>query len=306
MKIVKNKDFNKEDQEKDIVFDEFLEDIKKDIKLEKYQLIWKKYGKLILTIVSAILTVIVVLNFWYRYDTNKKEEFALQFIKAQSVAENGKIDEAISLMSYLSSKNRRSYSVLAKMYQAGLLAKSDFEGNVEKIKEIYNSVFSDRRAPVYLRDLARILYANALLQEIKSEISPEKAKELLEILSKCKQTDNGLFLMAKELEGLVYYKIQDYKKARESFDFISKNSNTPEGMYLRVSIMIQAVQDKLDSSSTSSGGSTSSIESEITEEKANEEKIQNNKKETKPVKDKTKKVQKQKNNIKKQKRGKNE
>jgi hypothetical protein len=238
---------------KDAVFDEFLNDVENDMRLEKYELIWKKYRKLISFATFAVIAGVTIFNLRLRYNTNQRDEFAVQFIKAQTIAQQGKLDEAASMMSFLSSKKCGAYVVLAKMSHAGLLTKIDFPKNIEAIKGIYKAVFSDRSAPAYYKDLAIVLYTNASLQEIgKGEIAPEKSDEMLKLLAKCGERKGGLVLLAKELEGVVYYKIKDFEKAREAFNTISKNEKTPEGMVLRANIMIQAIQNQLEDNADNS------------------------------------------------------
>ena len=231
---------------KDQVFDDFLNDVENDIKMEKYEEIWRKYQKHIKFFASLVLGCIVLFTLWQRYDTNRREEMAMQFINAQFVAEGGSLDKAATMMKVLSSKGHKGYSTFAKLSRASMLAELDFNENISEIKEIYKSLYSSNKSPAYVKTLSRLLFVNTSLQELgDNEVTNEWANEMLALLKKCDKDDGGFSLIAKELEGLIYYKIKDFKNARESFDYITKNENTPNDMRMRVSIMIQAIQNQL-------------------------------------------------------------
>ncbi|MDR0625525.1 MAG: tetratricopeptide repeat protein [Holosporales bacterium] len=244
-------------QEKEHVFDEFIEDIENDIRLEKYEQIWKKHGKLISTAGTVFIGGCVLFGLWYKHNEDRREEVALQFIKAQNVAENGKLEEALSMMTFLASQNVGKYPILAKFSRAGLLVKDDFDKNIAEIKAIYKSIYSDSGCPAYFKHLAIVLYVNALLQE-RENLPEEQAKEALGLLRKCQnKNEDGLFLLAKELEGVILFLQKDFKEARAAFDTISRNKKTTEGMRKRIHIMIQAIQSQLNESTTQSVGDES-------------------------------------------------
>ncbi|MDR0632911.1 MAG: tetratricopeptide repeat protein [Holosporales bacterium] len=244
---MKDKKTKGDTNNKDVVFDEFLNDIENDMRIEKYELLWKKYGKLLSFVAFAVIAAITIFNLRLRYNANQREEFASQFMRAQTLVQQGKLDEAVPMMSFLSSKKCGKYTVLAKMSHAGLLTKINFSENIETIKGIYKNVLSDRNTPAYYRDLATVYYVNASLQEIgEKEIDDDTKAELLKLLSKCKKANGGFFLLAKEFEGVIHYKTGNFKKARKAFDTISRNEKTAEDMMARANIMIQAIQNKID------------------------------------------------------------
>jgi hypothetical protein len=234
-------------QEKDHVFDEFLNDVENDIKMEKYKLLWKKYGKLFSSAATVCIAIAVFVTLWTKNEESRRKDFAKQFVSAQAAAEDDKLDIAAAIMSFLSSKKLGGYSVLAKMSNAGVLAKKDFKKNSEEIKKIYKSVFEDKKSPVYIKDLAKVLYVNTFLEWLGSaEISEEDANEMLGLLKTCKGED-GFHLLAKEFEAMVYYKMRKFGEARHACDEISKNRKTSYGLRMRASIMIQAIQNQLES-----------------------------------------------------------
>ena len=45
-------------------FDEFLEEVEKDIRQEKFLKLWKQYGKQVIGVFSAIIVIIIGYNLW--------------------------------------------------------------------------------------------------------------------------------------------------------------------------------------------------------------------------------------------------
>ncbi|MDR1907313.1 MAG: tetratricopeptide repeat protein [Holosporales bacterium] len=245
---------------KERVFDEFLDDIENDIKMEKYQQLWNKHGKLILIFATVVLAGVVLFPCWQGYDKEQREEISASLVNAQNLMEQGKIEEAVGLMTHIGARYQKTYKFLGKLSQAAILTSSDFSKNSEEIQGIYLSVLNNS-APEYIKELAAVLYVNAKLQRL-SELDDAQGKELRDVLLKHRVSKNGIALMSKELEGIIAFKTKDYAAARKAFDEISKNENTPQGMHARISIMIQAIQDQGDGDAavgggTSSGGGTS-------------------------------------------------
>lgn len=228
------------------VFDEFLNDIENDMKMEKYQEIWKKHGKWITILASIIIGGTVFFGLWQKYDLNQREEISSQLFQAQNLKEQGRLEESLAIMKFLGEKHQKSYSILARFSQAALLAEQDFSKNAEEIQKIYQNILKSS-IPIYFKELAVVLYVNAVLQKLGDNPIDDNLKtELLALLHQYRKSKKGFVLMAQELEGLILFKTGDFKKSRKIFDKISKNKQMPPSMSSRISIMIQAIQDQGD------------------------------------------------------------
>ncbi|MDR1597432.1 MAG: tetratricopeptide repeat protein [Holosporales bacterium] len=226
----------------DKVFDEFLNDVENDMKMEHYQQLWKKYGKLISAGMTLVVGGTVMFAFWQKYDNERREEVAASFVNAQQLIEQGKTEDAVGLLVHIGSTYRGAYKALAKLSHAATLMAADFAKNAEEIQGIYLSVL-EQSIPAYMKELVSVLFVNAKLQQT-ADIDEAQGRELLTLLRKYRCSDNGFALLSKELEGVVAFKLGDFVTARQAFDEISKNEDTPAGMQSRISIMIQAIQDK--------------------------------------------------------------
>ena len=231
-------------------FDEFLDGVERDLKLDHYQELWNKHRKLISSVGTVLLSALALTFLWQRYEVGQRTEAAGELIRSLYSAQSGKVDESLGIVRFLSTKHLKTYPTLAKFEQAALLAQSDFAKNVDSILFLYKDLMEDS-IPAYMKELASILYVRTLMRRAGQEpLDESQAKASLLILKKYRQKPakgqsvDGLNLLGLEIQGQLYFQLGDLQKARKSFDKISKNKNMPEMMQMRVRLMIQALQDK--------------------------------------------------------------
>lgn len=225
------------------VFDEFLNDVENDMKLENYKRLWDKYGKIISSVSIVVIASAVVLNFWFRYEENKKEEFAVQFAAAQNLINSEKSEEGLSMLNFLIGSANFEYSTLARFAKAGLLAKMDFAKNFDEIKGLYKSIFENKKNPQYMREYATIAYVNSEVD--RPDQKEFDASELLKLLEEtCSKNKSGFYWMATELKAMLYYQNKEYEKARECCDMITETKEAPPSMKRRIIILMQRVQGR--------------------------------------------------------------
>lgn len=227
------------------VFDEFLEDVERDMKREHYQEIWAKYGKLISAVTTLVLGGLVVFVLWQRYDKGQREEVSAQFLHAQILQSEGKTSDALDVMKMLAKKSPREYGLLAELSRAALLADQDFAGNVDEIQLIYKGILNSS-TPVYYKALAAVRYVNAGLQKLgTSELDAASKAEWLSVLRPF-ESEQGIGLAVNEIKAFLLLKSGALDEARQILNDLSKNPKTSQAMRSRVEIMIQAIQDQRD------------------------------------------------------------
>jgi hypothetical protein len=228
------------------VFDEFLEDVENDMKMERYQQLLKKYKKLISQVTTIVLGLAILVVSWQKYESDKKEEFATALLNAIDMGEKSTtadgFEDALGLMSHIANKNPRTYGVFGKLLYAAQLAKKDAQKNAPEIQRTHMSIMRGR-APGYIKELASALYVQSKLEE-QTEVAPELGQELIGLLKKYRVSKSGYALLSKEQESMVLFKLKDFVTARKVLDEISRDEKTPAGMHFRVSLLIQAIQDQ--------------------------------------------------------------
>lgn len=276
------------------VFDEFLEDVEKDMKMERYQALWAKHGKWISTVGTVLLGGVVVLAFWQRYEKGKREEAAMAMVRAQNLVAQERSEEALGVFRYLSTQNIKTYPEMAQLAQAALLAEQDFDKNAEEILVLYKDLMHKQTG--YTAEIATVLYVQTLLRKSGSTpLDPDQAKEALGLLNLKKKdgkskTLEGVALLAKEMEGRIYLQQGDLEKARKAFDAITTTKDVPQQMMLRAQLMIQKIQSTEEVLPGSSEPTQETPPSDAKSEKVASEKPKES--EGKPVKVKSSKQEK--------------
>ncbi|MDR2464520.1 MAG: hypothetical protein LBD36_02865 [Holosporales bacterium] len=225
------------------VFDEFLEDIENDIKMEKYCELWKKHRKWVSALATVVSCVVIIFGFWNKYRNEQCQIYAGRFIEAQNLISQERNEDALAVIKDIENHDLKIYSVLSKLLHASILVKRDFAKNAAEAQLIYKSIL-DGSAPVYVKELAAVLYVNACLQhsDVVDEETAKKLQKILKTYSKSK-AKNGVSLLARELICVILLRTNKVEKAKKSIDKLCRNENIPPNMRFRLMLMLQYIQD---------------------------------------------------------------
>jgi hypothetical protein len=215
-------------------FDEFLEEVEKDIRQEKLLNLWKKYGKQVTAGLVGIIIVVAGYNLWNQYEYNKQVQMAEKLISAHDLMAQGDMAKAQVILTDLSQQSRSNYQSLGLFQKAALLVQ---EGAPEKVTEaisIYNQLGINNKIDPLWRDLAALLSVM-----ISIDIQGQKVDELIAKLEPLTQDDNPWRYFAKEMKGLLLYRKGDKAQSTELFARLVQDNQTPQGISLRSRLMVQ-------------------------------------------------------------------
>ena len=215
-------------------FDEFLEEVQKDIRQEKILQLWKRYGKQAITGISAILVLIVGYNVWGHYEQNQRIQIAEKMIAAQGYIAQGDVDKANTLLLNLS-ETRSVYRPLALFQQAGLLVQQGGDKTAEAIA-IYTKLASNGKVDPFWRDLATLL---SIMVSI--DLPNVNVDGVLAQLEPLTGDDKPWRYFAKEMKGLLLYRKGEIVKSTEVFARLVQDNQTPSGISMRARLMVQIV-----------------------------------------------------------------
>jgi hypothetical protein len=216
-------------------FDEFLEEVEKDIRQEKLLNLWKQYGKHVIAAVIGVIVLIVVYNLWGQYDQNKRIQMAEKMISAQELIAKGETEKAKAILNSLSGSGS-TYQQLGLFQKAGLLVQ---EGSAENIKEavsLYNELSANTKVDPLWRDLATLLSVM-----ISMDLPDRKAEELLNKLNTLTDDKNPWRYLAKEMKAVLLYQKGDAAQSMELFARLVQDNQTPPGISMRSRLMVQIV-----------------------------------------------------------------
>jgi len=217
-------------------FDEFLEEVKNDIRQEKLLNLWRRYGKWVIGSMTVILVAVAGYNFWGQYDQNKRLQMAEKLITAQELTSQGEVAKALTILNSLSEHHHKVYQSLALFQKAGLLLQEGVEYKPVEAITIYQQLAANTSLDPLWRGLAVLL--SVMVGMDQPNIKPE---ELLKQLDPLTQDQSPWRYFAKEMKGVLLYRQGENGQAAELFARLVQDNETPAGISMRARLMAQIV-----------------------------------------------------------------
>lgn len=207
-----------------------LREIDEEIRQEKYEQLWKKYGTHI--IAAAILLVISVaaVQGWKTWDRNNRESQTAKLYQAIAAAKSN-APSAVDQTSQLASQGTGGAALLASLQKAALLADN---GDTQQAADLYRSI-ADGDAPKTYAHLALIKGAS-----LEIDMMPAPA-DLGQRLGTLTSTENPWRHAAQELLGLLALKDGDNAKANGIFKSLTEDATTPAGIRARANQLADSI-----------------------------------------------------------------
>jgi hypothetical protein len=230
-------------------FDEFLEEVEQDIRQEKYLQLWNKYGRIITGAVAGLLILTAGFNVYSHYETKKRLEAAQKFVDVQQLMVQGQTDQALGVLAAMGTESTKTYPILADFVRAAMLAKRGSPEELDKARDIYQTIASNRKAEQNWQELAKILQVH-----LEIERGQKEAAELIAQLAPLTKEGAPWRALALESTALLHYKTGDKAKASEIFVQLAQDKDIAEGIMVRAQLMSQilASEDFSQEASSSS------------------------------------------------------
>ena len=228
--------FNQRDRQK---ADHFVDSIEEEIRDENLQKMWKKYGKLFIYTVSAILIGTATYNMWQRQDLSEREAIASKFILVQNAIMSGNSTTALAELRGLANASKKDYATLAKFeYAAILREKEQPDALIE-----YKSVYEDKKVNEIIRDLAYIFYVSSAIDLMSTKDIANNIDGFIEKL-RDEHINKHWNLLAKETLAFCYIKKGDKKMAKETLEALAKTTGISAGMAERAKILLNSMEEE--------------------------------------------------------------
>ena len=207
--------------------DSFIREVNEELRSDQMRMVWRRFGRIL--IAAAVLVVLgtigkVGYDYWRDSASSASGD---QFLAALTLAREGKKDEALSALTALEKDGFGAYPVLARMRAASLLAETDAKGAVAA----FTAIAKDSSVPQALRDAARLRAAYLLVDTGSYEEVSAEAEQLATPQSAQRHS-------AREVLGLSAYKHEDYARAKEWFDAILNDSESPRNVSNRAQMLL--------------------------------------------------------------------
>ena len=211
--------------------EEFIKEVDEDLKEEKRVKLWKKLFPYVLGFSFGVILLTSSFVFWENYTKNTNQSLGDDFTAAVGLASEDDVDAALLALDRIVDKGSDGYATIAKMKKASILIQ---KGDLEKGLAIYLDL--ERNAvDQSFRDIATILYVLNSMDKVDPLILLEKVKPL--------EASKIWKSSALELKAFIYLKTKKKEQAKETFQSILDQKNTPSSLSTRARNMIEYLKE---------------------------------------------------------------
>jgi hypothetical protein len=192
---------------------------------------WRRFGRYLITIAVLIVLGTVGYKVYEYWDDNQSSGTGDQFIAAMKLADANKNDEAIAALDKLEKDGHGAYPILARLRAATVLSqKGDTAGAVAAL----DVIGKDAAAPPAIRDAAKIRAGWLLIETGTYEQVSAHVEEMA-------VPTNAFRHSAREALGLAAYKAGKMTQARQWFQAIADDAQSPRNVANRAQMMLDNI-----------------------------------------------------------------
>ncbi|WFR94261.1 tetratricopeptide repeat protein [Rhizobium tumorigenes] len=212
--------------------DSFIREVNEELRSDRMQFVWRRFGRLIIGF--AVLVVIGTAGYvGYRYwATHQAGDNGDKFLAALALADQNKTDDALAALAAIEKDGKGAYPLLASMRAASLQAqKGDTSGAVAA----FTAISKQSGVPSVIADAARLRAAFLLVDTGTYQQVSALAEEMAVPASAFRHS-------AREVLGLSAYKAGDFAKARQWFQAIVSDQQSPRNIANRAQMMLDNIE----------------------------------------------------------------
>lgn len=211
--------------------DNIIREVEDDLRRERYQRLWKKYGPFVIGTIVVVLVAILGWQQWQAYQGRQREKEAESFLAAVDLLEDDKAAAAASAFGELADKAGPGYRAVARMHEAQAYLD---QGNPERALAAYDALASDGSVNPKLRTLAAL--KGALL--LADSASPEELKKRL--TAPLRPRSPWRFA-AQEIIAYAYYRTHEFAEARKAYQTLVNEYDAPAHVRDRARKMLSLI-----------------------------------------------------------------
>ncbi|TDK39078.1 tetratricopeptide repeat protein [Rhizobium deserti] len=211
--------------------DSFFREVNEELRSDRMQYAWKRYGRIILAIAALVVIGTAAYRGYEYWQSHNSSQSGDRFIAALKLASENKPDEALAALEAIEKDGTGSYPVLAHMRAGTIQAnKGDLSGAIAT----FTAIGSQKDAPEAIRELAK-LRAGWLL--IDTGTYEQVAAQVQVMTSPGQMLANS----AREALGLAAYKAGNMPQAKQWFQQIANDTAAPRNVANRAQIMLDNI-----------------------------------------------------------------
>lgn len=212
--------------------DSFIREVNEELRSDQVRNAWKRYSRWIIGAAVVIVLGTAGHRLWTHWDSTQASDAGDKFLAALNLADQGKRDEAEAALQALEQDGYGAYGILARFRAASVLAeKGDPAGAIASFKTIGD----DTSIPEAVRNTAKVRAAWLL-------VDTGTYQDVSALVEAMATPANAMRHAAREALGLAAYKAGDMVRAREWFEQISEDAETPRNVANRAQMLLDNIK----------------------------------------------------------------
>ena len=208
--------------------DEFIREVDEEVRQERTQLLWKRYGRYVIALAVVIVLATAAGVFWRNYQQQQRAADSHTFIEAVTLAGQNEADSAIERLNALASDATPGYALLARLREAGVLAQ---KGDTDAAVVVYDRIADDSGVGRVYRDFATLMAVMHQVDTIDADSAETRLAGLL-------ASDNAWRYSARELLAIAALRAGRTDRARELLEANADDPDAPQGVRARAAQLL--------------------------------------------------------------------
>lgn len=211
--------------------DSFIREVNEELRSDQFRTAWQRYGRFVIALAAVVVIGTAGERIYAYWQSGQASASGDAFLAATDLAKANKPDEAIAALEKLEKDGFASYPVLARMRAAALKAeKGDNAGAIAD----FDAIAKDTAIPAAIQDVAHLRAAWLMVDTGTYEQVSAEAEALT-------ATGNPMRHSAREVLGLTAYRLGDYKRAKDWFQAIGDDQESPRNVGRRAQMLLDVI-----------------------------------------------------------------
>lgn len=217
----------------DPVQENLLREIQEDLRRERLEKLWKRYGAYLIGVVVAVVVAVAAYQAWQGWKLSQREAASTAFLAAEEMAATDPF-AAANAFAGIADQGAGGFSMLAAFRKAALLASG---GRKDEAAAAYDALAAELDQPLY-RDLARLRWVSARLNPDVGGGDDSRLNQALDVLT---DDTNPWRYSAREISASLALRKGDVAEARALFQKLEADVETPQGIRERAAEMLARI-----------------------------------------------------------------
>jgi hypothetical protein len=211
--------------------DSFIREVNEELRSDQMKGAWRRFGRYLIAIAVLIVLGTVGKVAYEYWDDNRSSGAGDQFLAAMKLADENKSDEALAALDKLEKAGHGAYPVLARMRAATVEAQ---KGDTATAVASFDAIGKDNAVPQAVRDAAKMRAGWLLIEGGTYDQVSAQVEEMA-------VPANAFRHSAREALGLAAYKAGNVSQARQWFQAIADDAQSPRNVANRAQMMLDII-----------------------------------------------------------------